>query len=50
MKYKIPVKAGEKLVAKAKVTHIKEYEYYVHVFVQVHENQVFRSKFIMKAV
>lgn len=50
LKYRIPVKAGEKLVAKASVTHIKNYEYYVHVFIQVHDEQVFRSKFIMKAV
>ncbi len=50
LKYKIPVKAGEKLVAKAKVTQIKEIEYYVHIFISVQDEQVFRSKFIMKAV
>jgi acyl-coenzyme A thioesterase PaaI-like protein len=50
MKYKIPVKAGDKLLAKAKVTLIKDMEYYVHVFIQVGDEQVFRSKFIMKAV
>ncbi|MBN2260970.1 MAG: transcription factor FapR [Clostridiales bacterium] len=50
LKYNIPVKAGEKLVAKAKVTQIKENEYYVHVFINAHDEQVFRSKFIMKAV
>jgi len=50
LKYKIPVKAGEKLVAKAKVTQIKEIEYYVHIFISVKDEQVFRSKFIMKAV
>lgn len=50
MKYRVPVKAGEKLIAKARVTHIEDVEYYVHVFVQVQDEQVFRSKFIMKAV
>lgn len=50
IKYKIPVKAGEKLVAKAKVTTIKDTEYYVHVFINVRDQQVFRSKFIMKIV
>lgn len=50
IKYKIPIKAGEKLVAKAKVTTIKETEYYVHVFISVLDRQVFRSKFIMKIV
>ena len=50
LKYKIPVKAGEKLVAKAKVTQIRDIEYYVHVFISVKNEQVFRSKFIMKAV
>lgn len=50
LKYRVPVKVGEKLVAKAKVTQIRDVEYYVHVFIHVQDEQVFRSKFIMKAV
>ncbi len=50
IKYKVPVLAGEKLIAKAHVTKEKENEFYVHVMINVKENQVFRGKFILVAV
>lgn len=51
IKYTHPVFAEERLVAKAQVTRIRdEREYYVHVKVNVKENQVFRSKFILTAI
>lgn len=51
IKYTNPVYANQRLIAKAEVTRIRDQkEYYVHVKVNVKENQVFRSKFIMSAV
>lgn len=51
IKYTIPVFAKQRLVAKAKVTKIRdEKEYYVHVNVTVKDNQVFRGKFILSAI
>lgn len=51
IKYTVPVFAEQRLVAKAKVTKIRdEKEYYVHVKVTVKENQVFRGKFILSAI
>lgn len=47
MKYRVPVTAGQKLIAKAEVTRIKGPEFYVHVMVNVGNDQVFRSKFIL---
>ena len=50
LKYHIPVRVGEKLIAKAKVTKIEDEDYYVHVTINVRNDQVFRSKFLLRAV
>lgn len=51
IKYTVPVFAKQRLIAKAKVTKIRENkEYYVHVKVSEKENQVFRGKFILTAI
>ncbi|MBN2796835.1 MAG: transcription factor FapR [Clostridia bacterium] len=51
IKYTKPVFAEQRLVAKAQVTHIRDgKEYYIHVKVNVKEDQVFRSKFILTAI
>jgi len=51
MKYRVPVLAGQKLVAKAAVNQIRDSkEYYVHVMITVKGDQVFRSKFILTSV
>lgn len=47
IKYKIPVKPKEKLVAKAKVVRTRGNKYFVHVFTYVGEKEVFRGKFIL---
>jgi acyl-coenzyme A thioesterase PaaI-like protein len=45
VKYRVPVKAGDKLVAKAEVTNKRGSEYFVRVWINVNSDQVFRSKF-----
>jgi acyl-coenzyme A thioesterase PaaI-like protein len=50
LKYHIPVRSGEKLIAKAKVVKIENSDYYVHVTINVRNDQVFRSKFLLRAV
>ncbi len=50
MKYRIPVIAGDKLVAKAEVTKIRGNEFYVHVKINVKQEQVFRGKFILVSI
>lgn len=50
IKYRVPVLAGQKLVAKARVTRVRGKEYYVHVMIHVKEDIVFRGKFILVAV
>jgi acyl-coenzyme A thioesterase PaaI-like protein len=45
VKYRVPVKSGDKLVAKAEVTNKRGSEYFVRVWVNVNNDQVFRSKF-----
>ena len=50
VKYKVPVLAGQKLIAKAEVIQNKGEEFYVHVMINVKDEQVFRSKFIMKGL
>ena len=50
VKYNIPVLAGQKLIAKAEVTNNKNDGYYVHVMISVKNEQVFRSKFLMKGI
>ena len=47
IKYKIPVYAGDKLVAKAEVRHIKGSNYIVWVRISCKETEVFRGKFIL---
>lgn len=50
IKYRVPCYAGQKLIAKAKVTRVRGGEYYVHVMVNVKEDLVFRGKFILVSV
>ncbi|MGI6262853.1 MAG: transcription factor FapR [Succiniclasticum sp.] len=50
VKYKIPVHAGDRLVAKAEVMHIKEDRYYIKVIIRSEEAEVFRAKFIIVAI
>lgn len=50
VKYKIPVHAGDRLVAKAEVMHIKEDSYYIKVIIRSEEAEVFRAKFIIVAI
>ena len=50
IKYKTPVKAGEKLIAKAEVVRKRGNKYFVHVFTYVGQEQVFRGKFILVSV
>lgn len=50
IKYKVPVLLGQKLIAKADIVRRTQHEYYVHVMINVKEQQVFRSKFIMHII
>jgi acyl-coenzyme A thioesterase PaaI-like protein len=50
IKYRIPVIAGQKLVAKAKLSRKSGSEYYVHVTIDVNADQVFRGKFRLVAI
>lgn len=50
VKYIVPVIAGQKLVAKAELVRIREKEYYVHVKINVSNDQVFRGKFILVVI
>ncbi|WP_026893888.1 transcription factor FapR [Clostridiisalibacter paucivorans] len=50
IKYKTPVKAGQKLVAKAEVVRQRTNKYFVHVFIYAGQEQVFRGKFILVSV
>ncbi|MFZ5966339.1 MAG: transcription factor FapR [Bacillota bacterium] len=50
MKYRVPVVAGEKLVAKAEVTRIRGNKYFVHVKIHVKQEQVFRGKFVLVSI
>jgi len=47
IKYKRPVYAGEKLVAKAEVIRVRGNEFYVWVMIYVKHEEVFRGKFIL---
>lgn len=47
IKYKIPVYAGSKLIARAEVRQIKEHKYIVWVKILEKQNEVFRGKFIL---
>ncbi len=50
MKYRKPVIAGDKLIAKAEVTRVRGNEFYVHVKINVGQEQVFRGKFILVSI
>jgi len=50
MKYNKPVKAGDKLVARAEVTMQRDNKNFVHVIISVKREQVFRGKFILVPV
>jgi acyl-coenzyme A thioesterase PaaI-like protein len=50
VKYRVPVKAGEKLVAKAQVTRQRGTEYFVRIWINVNNDQVFRSKFRLVSI
>jgi acyl-coenzyme A thioesterase PaaI-like protein len=50
IKYRVPVLAGQKLVAKAEVTKIRGNKYFVHVKIAVKDEQVFRGKFILVSI
>ena len=47
IKYLNPVKAGEKLVAKAEAVRVRGNNHFVHVRIKVNQKQVFRGKFIL---
>ena len=47
IKYKNPVFAGDKLIAKAEVVRIRGNKYFVWVFISVKGFEVFRGKFIL---
>jgi len=47
IKYINPVIAGAKLIAKAEVVRKRGNKYFVHVFIYVGQDQVFRGKFIL---
>lgn len=50
VKYKVPVYPGDRLVAKADVTNIKDDRYYIRVIIKKETTEVFRAKFIIAAV
>lgn len=50
IKYKTPVKSGEKLIAKAEVVRKRGNKFFVHVFITVKHQQVFRGKFILVSI
>ena len=47
IKYKSPVFAGDKLIAKAEVVRTRGNKYFVWVFIKVKQAEVFRGKFIL---
>lgn len=50
VKYKVPVYPGDRLVAKADVTNIKDDRYYIRVIIKKDSTEVFRAKFIIAAI
>lgn len=50
IKYKTPVSAGEKLIAKAEVAKVRDDKYFVHVKIYVKQTPVFRGKFILVSI
>lgn len=47
IKYKRPVFAGDKLIAKAEVIRTRGNKFFVWVFIRVKQDEVFRGKFIL---
>lgn len=50
IKYKQPVTAGDKLVAKADVMRQRDNKYYIWVTIRKKAKEVFRAKFIMESL
>ena len=50
IKYKTPIFAGDKLVAKAQVVRIRGNKYFVWVFIKVRQEEAFRGKFILVSI
>ena len=50
IKYRVPVIAGQKLVAKAELMRVRGSEFIVRVWITVNNEQVFRSKFNLVSV
>lgn len=50
IKYKIPIYAGDKLVAKAEVVRVRGNKYFVWVKTKVRQGEAFRGKFILVSI
>jgi acyl-coenzyme A thioesterase PaaI-like protein len=50
IKYRVPVIAGQKLVAKAELVRVRGSEYFIHIKITSNQDQVFRGKFILVAL
>jgi ABC-type bacteriocin/lantibiotic exporter with double-glycine peptidase domain len=50
VKNRVPVKAGDKLVAKARVVRKRGTEFFVRVYINVNNDEVFRSKFRLVSI
>jgi len=50
IKYKTPIFAGDKLVAKARVMRTRGNKYFVWVFTKVRQQEAFRGKFILVSI
>ncbi len=50
IKYRVPVLAGQKIIAKAELVRIRGNKYFVHVKINVKNEQVFRGKFILVSI
>lgn len=50
IKYKKPVSSGERLVAQAKVTHMRGTKQYIYVTIATKDTEIFRAKFIMNVI
>ncbi len=50
IKYKTPIFAGDKLVAKAQLMRTRGNKYFVWVFIKVRQQEAFRGKFILVSI
>lgn len=50
IKYKIPIYAGDKLVARAEVVRVRGNKYFVWVKTKVRQEEAFRGKFILVSI